>query len=364
MPTAGIEAKPTGHVDACSVLRASARACRAGRRRKEAEVPHGFHGAGRRPVTRLGGVVLRPGRRVQDRSRDARTRARHLPGAARVLGRRGRCAVRGDRLRSAPQAALHRRAERPLRDRERPRLRECRRDRRALRLRDDLPVRPRRRRIHHRDDEDGGDPDRDRPAGAAVPAQRLGADRDPDGGIRARRHHLRHVGGDARLLRPARAAGAGAGLRPHGRRRDHLPRRRHRRPVLHREPVRDRRRLGCGGHQPGGRDRRARPDVDRARRAGDRLRDPLRIAGRQGPFALGRRNRTHRRGRRQGSDLGRARALRAPEARAGPVRRLVPGDDLRLHPLERPLAGGLGQATSRCRPSARSTSRRRRRCSS
>ena len=43
-----------------------------------------------------------------------------------------------------------------------------------------------------------------------------------------------------------------------------------------------------------------RSDVDRPRRAGDRLRDPLRIAGRQGPGALGRRDRAHRRGRRQG----------------------------------------------------------------
>ena len=36
------------------------------------------------------------------------------------------------------------------------------------------------------------------------------------------------------------------------------------------------------------------------------------------------------------------RAHRPPEARAGALRRRVPGDDLRLHPLERPLAGGLG----------------------
>ena len=84
----------------------------------------------------------------------------------------------------------------------------------------------------------------------------------------------------------------------------------------------------------------------------------------QGPGALGRRDRAHRRGGSQGADLGRARAHRAPEARAGAVRRLVPGDDLRLHPLERPLAGGLGQGLPAARPSARSTSRRRRRCSS
>ena len=67
---------------------------------------------------------------------------------------------------------------------------------------------------------------------------------------------LRDVGGDARLLRPARPADARARLRPHGRRLDHLPRRRHRRAVLDGEPVRDRRRLRRRGHQPRRRDRR------------------------------------------------------------------------------------------------------------
>ena len=46
----------------------------------------------------------------------------------------------------------------------------------------------------------------------ALPAQRLGADRDSDGGLRARRDDLRDVGGDARLLRPAGPADARAGL--------------------------------------------------------------------------------------------------------------------------------------------------------
>ena len=40
-----------------------------------------------------------------------------------------------------------------------------------LRLGGDLPVRPRGRRVHHRDDEDRGDPDRDRPARAAFPVR-------------------------------------------------------------------------------------------------------------------------------------------------------------------------------------------------
>ena len=39
---------------------------------------------------------------------------------------------------------------------------------------------------------------------------------------------------------------------------------------------------------------------------------------------------------------GRPGADRAPEARPGLVRRRVRGDDLRLHPLERPVAGGVG----------------------
>ena len=95
-----------------------------------------------------------------------------------------------------------------------------------LRLGRHLPVRPGRRRVHHRHDEDRGDPDRHRPAGAAVPAQRLRPDRDPDAGLRPRRHVVRHVGGDARLLRAARAARARAGLRPDGGGGDHLPRRR------------------------------------------------------------------------------------------------------------------------------------------
>ena len=112
-----------------------------------------------------------------------------------------------------------------------------------------------------------GDPDRDRPARASLPAQRLGADRDPDGGLRARRDELRDVGGDARLLRPARAARARAPLRPDGRGGDHLPRRRFRRDRLDRQPVRDRRRVGRGRHQHRRRDRPADRAVDRARRA-------------------------------------------------------------------------------------------------
>ena len=142
-----------------------------------------------------------------------------------------------------------------------------------------LPVRPRRRRVHHDDDEDGVDPDRHRPAGAPLPSQRLDPDRDPDARVRARRHLLRHVGGDARLLRPARAARAGPGLRPDGRGRDHLPRRRLRRDRVDRQPVLDRRRLGRGRDQHRRRDRPADRALDRARDARDRLRDLVRAPG-------------------------------------------------------------------------------------
>ena len=120
----------------------------------------------------------------------------------------------------------------------------------------------------------------------------------------------------------------------------------------------------AAGISLGRRDRRADRDVDRARRARHRLRDPLRVAGPHGPVALGRRHLAARRRGRRGPDLRRAALTGRQKLVLGAVHRLVPGDDLRLHPLERPVAGGLREATSRCRPSARSTSRRRRRCSS
>ena len=67
------------------------------------------------------------------------------------------------------------------------------------------------------DDEDRRDRDRHRPARAALPTQPGGPGRRADVGVRPRRHDLRHVGGDARVLRAARPAGARARLRPHGR---------------------------------------------------------------------------------------------------------------------------------------------------
>ena len=119
-----------------------------------------------------------------------------------------------------------------------------------LRVGDDLPVRPRDRRVRQRDDEDRGDPDRHRPARAALPAQRLVLVDRADERLRARRDHLRDVGGDARASsrcssrwswRSASTAwsrasiiflGAGSG-----------------RARLDREPVRHRRRVRRRGHR-------------------------------------------------------------------------------------------------------------------
>ena len=85
--------------------------------------------------------------------------------------------------------------------------------------------------------------------GAPFPPQSRAPRRGVDVGVRARRHHVRDVGGDARLLRTARATHARAGIRPHGRGRDHLPRRRYWRTGIDGEPVRDRRGVRRGRHQ-------------------------------------------------------------------------------------------------------------------
>ena len=204
--------------------------------------------------------------------RPSRHRRRRGGGGAADRSRRRR-AVRRHVVHVPVQAALDLAAERPLRRRVGQRVRRPVGGGLPLRLGRHLPVRPRRRRVHHDHDEDRGDPDRHRPAGAALPSQRLDPDRDPDARVRARRHLLRHVGGDARLLRPARAARAGAALGPDGGGRDHLPRRRLRRDRVDREPVLDRRRLGRGRDQHRRRDRAADRALGRARDARDRLRD-------------------------------------------------------------------------------------------
>ena len=331
---------------------------------EEAEVPHRVHGPRGGAAARLGRLVLRPGRRLQARPEDGRAGARDLPRAAVVLGREGRRAVRRDRVRPALQAAVDRAAERPVRDRERPRVRERRRAGLPVRLGDDLPVRPRGRRVHHRDDEDRRDPDRDRAPGVALPPQRLGPDRDPHGRLRARRDDLRDVGGDARLLRPARPADARARLRPDRRRLDHLPRRRLGRAVLDGQPVRDRRRVRRRGHQPRRRHRPALRHVGRAGGDGDRVRAALRAPGQQGPGAVDRRHLAVRRGGRAEPDPGRAQPDRAPEARPRALHRRVRRPRLRVHPVERPVAGGVGQGLPAADLRAPSTSPRPPRCSS
>ena len=73
------------------------------------------------------------------------------------------------------------------------------------------------------------------------------------------------------------------------------------------------------------------------------LRHPVREARQGAPGEVGRRGLGLGRGRRRAADQRRARAHRPPEAHPRPLRRHVPGDDLRLHPVERPLAGGLQQ---------------------
>ena len=115
------------------------------------------------------------------------------------------------------------------------------------------------------------------------------------------------------------------------------------RAVLDREPVRDRRRLRRRRDQPRRRDRPA------ARSCGS-CSSPWRSATSSGTRAGC--ARTRRRSvvgisptdaeDAQRPDRRRAGAHRAPEARPAPLRGRVPGHDLRLHPVERPVAGGLG----------------------
>src|SRR5947207_1461357 len=81
-------------------------------------------------------------------------------------------------------------------------------------IRPELLLRPRRRCVHHGDDEDAGHTDRHRPACGAVSPQWRRPHRDPHVRVRAWGHDLRDVGGDARLLRPARSADACAAVRP------------------------------------------------------------------------------------------------------------------------------------------------------
>ena len=136
--------------------------------------------------------------------------------------------------------------------------------------------------------------------------------------------------------------------------------------ALDREPVRHRRRLRRRGHQHR---RRASACgslmwvVLVALAIGYVLRYARRVA--QRPAPLGRRHLADRRARTRSGLIEDVPALTGRQKLVlGPVRRRVPGDDLRLHPLERPLAGRSSAPTSRCRRSRPSTSPRRRCCSS
>ena len=187
---------------ACGARRGARPAGARGPSEEDAPVPDGFHRArarsccssGSRPSSSRRARTTRQGRRAcpghVPRARDTARRAPERGQVRRHVVHASASSSCGTRRRTASTAS---RAPHGLRRAVGGGL--------PLRLRGDLLLRPRGRRVHHRDDEDRGDPDRDRPARAALPPQRLGADRDPDGRLRARRHDLRDVGGDARLLR-------------------------------------------------------------------------------------------------------------------------------------------------------------------
>ena len=198
----------------------------------------------------------------------------HLP--------RGRLAPGPD-----PGGLPHRADQRPLRDRgcqgEHQLLQlghAVRRDRRG-------PVHHRDRRVPRRHHADRRDPDRDRPTGGAPAGPRAVDDPDPDVGLRARRHDVRHGRGEPRVL-PARDRGDDRRrLRRSHRRRDRPARLRHRhvrlddQPVRHRHRLRVRRRLDQ--RRPGAAPAHAR----RRPRAGHLLRAPVRRPGQGRPVPVG-----------------------------------------------------------------------------
>ena len=152
------------------------------------------------------------------------------------------------------------------------------------------------------------------------------------------------------------------------RRRDHLPRRRHRSARLDREPVRHRGRLRC--RRDRGR-RWHRPAPGRCWSSSSRwrsrfvLRYAYRVRRDQTKSVLGSGRRASA-GMRMADEAGRRRraADGPPEGHPGPVLRGLRGDDLRLHPLERHLGHDLRRRLPAADVQRPSTSPRRRCCSS
>ena len=135
--------------------------------------------------------------------------------------------------------------QRPVRHRgpgDRERRRVQRRD--AVRRHRRRAVHPRDRRVHRHHDADRRHPGRHRPAGRAPAGPRAVDDPDPHDGLRHRRDDVRHGRGEPGVLRPRHHGDDRRGLRRHGRRAGHPPRRGHRRPRLDRQPLRHRHRLG------------------------------------------------------------------------------------------------------------------------
>ena len=167
-------------------------------------------------------------------------------------------------------------------------------DRRALRPGDRHGERRRRGglRADHRRLPRGGDEDRGDRRGhrlAADGAEGAGDldDPDPDGGLRRRRHQLRHGGGEPRLLRDRAAGVHPGGLRRADRGRGDHARLRHRHARLDLQRLRDGDRLERGGGAVHRRADAAGLHPLRLPRRRHPLRRALRAAGEGGAGALG-----------------------------------------------------------------------------
>ena len=253
--------------------------------------------------------LARPGRQV-------RPRQGRKPGPGHLS--LGRLAPGPD-----PGRLAHRADQRSLRHRGRQGKHQLlqlghavRRDRRG-------PVHHRDRRVPRRHHADRRDPGRDRPPGGAPEGPGAMDDPDPDDGVRARRHDVRHGRGEPGvLLARHRGDDRRRVRRPH-RRRGRPARLRHRHLRLDDQPVRHRHRLRVrrclDQRRPG-----AAPDhADRRPRPRHLLRAPVRRPGQGRPVPL--RGRQHARGERaalqRGRRRGRGRHDGAPAGDPGGVRR-------------------------------------------